>query len=149
MLRKLPDYLVGSDYSAAFLQRHCAVNDPSGKILDLYIAMSEHTISWAELKKVTPYKKNLEDSWIFDKFLDGPSLETDTLVLSGDGPEISRPAAGDIVPSWSPPLKRSASEITRSVSFGSSTDAEVSRAKIRRQCTGSTVELVGRHAEAV
>jgi len=147
MLRKLPDYLVGNDYSAAFLQRHCAVNDPSGKILDLYIAMSEYTISWAELKKVTPYKKNLEDSWIFDKFLDGPSLETDT--FSGEGAEISRPAAGDIVPSWPPPLKRSASEITRSVSFGSSPDAEVSRAKIRRQCTGSEVELIGRHAEAV
>jgi hypothetical protein len=49
MLKQLPAHLIGSDYNASFLRRHCSVNDQSGKILHLYIAMSEHTISWAEL----------------------------------------------------------------------------------------------------
>lgn len=138
---------MNSDFNAAFLQRHCAVNDASGKILDLYIAMSENTISWAELKQVTPYKKHLEDAWAFDQFLDGPSLETES--VDSQGNEISRPAAGDIVPTWSPTLKRSASEMTRAASFGSSPESEASRAKIRRQCTGASVELERRRAEAV
>lgn len=146
MLRRLPDYLIGSDYDAAFLQRHCAVKDPSGKILDLYIAMSEHTISWVELKKVRPFKSKLEDAWVYDHLLDGPS---DALGLNDDDSDVNRPAAGDIVPTWSPTLKRSASEITRASSFGSTADSEGNRAKIRRQCTSTVVEIVGRRAEAV
>ncbi|PMD34048.1 hypothetical protein L207DRAFT_134006 [Hyaloscypha variabilis F] len=142
MLRQLPRNLVGSDYNAEFLQHNCAVVDESGKILDLYIAMSEDTISWAELKEVTPFKPGLEASWTYDPYLDGTGR---------DGPETSRPAAGDILTGWSPSLKRNASEISRSPSFGS-TDGEGPRAKIRRHpapCPGASVEVVGRRAEAV
>lgn len=149
MLRQLPQYLIGSDYSADFLRQHCSVNDQSGKILDLYIAMAEHTISWAELKKVTPYKKKLEDAWKFDRLLDGPPLDTESFKLNSDDEGIKRPAAGDIVTSWSPTLKRNASEISRTSSFGSSAEAEGSRAKLRRQCAATSVEVVGRRAEAV
>jgi hypothetical protein len=146
MLRQLPEYLVGSDYNAEFLQHNCAVLDESGKILDLYIAMSEDTISWAELKEIRPFTAGLEASWTYDPYLDGPCLDADGR-SSGQGPETSRPAAGDILPSWSPSLKRNASEISRSPSFGSSsTDGEGTRAKMRRSCT---VEAVGRRAEAV
>ncbi len=150
MLRPLPDYLVGSDYNAEFLQQNCAVVDESGKILDLYIAMSEGKISWAVLKEVDPHTPGLEASWTYDQFLDGLGLDADGTSPYGQGPETGRPAAGDILPSWSPSLKRHASDISRSPSFGSSsTDGEGSRAKMRRACTGASVEIVGRRAEAV
>jgi len=146
MLRQLPDNLLGSDYNAKFLQNHCAVVDESGKILDLYIAMSEDTISWAELKDIAPFKPGLEASWTYDPYLDGPALETDGSGGQAQDVTEKRPAAGDILPAWSPSLKRNASEISRTPSFGSSTDGEGSRAKMRRQ---TTVEVVGRQAEAV
>lgn len=72
MLRQLPEYLVGSDHNAKFLQQNCAVVDESGKILDLYIAMSEDTLSWAELNEISPFKLGLEASWSHDPLLDGP-----------------------------------------------------------------------------
>jgi len=142
MLRQLPNWLIDSDYNADFLQRNCAVNDESGKILDLYIAMSEDTISWAELRNVTPYKAGLEAAWTHDDLLDGPFPE------DSNNLDTSRPAAGDILPAWSPTLKRNASEISRTSSFGSSSEGEDRRAKMRRQGTGN-VEVVQRRAEAV
>jgi len=154
MLRELPDWLVNSDFDEDFLQRNCAVTDESGKILDLYIAMSNDTISWAELKGVSPFLDGLEASWIYDPFLDGPYSEND--VSDGrsqdSGIPGKRPAAGDILPTWSPSstrMKRKESEISRTPSFSSSTESETSRAKLRRQCTNTTVEIVGRRAEAV
>jgi hypothetical protein len=71
MLRPLPEHLVGSDYNAEFLKHNCAVVDKKGKILDLYIAMSEGTISWAELKEVSPFIPGLEAAWAYDPYLDG------------------------------------------------------------------------------
>jgi hypothetical protein len=154
MLRQLEDWLVGQDYDYEFLQRHCAVTDESGKINDLYIAMSEDTISWAELKEVTPFMGGLEASWIYDPFLDGPCLDGESSDGNNHDTGIPdrRPAAGDILPTWSPSntrLKRKESEITRASSFGSSTEGESSRAKIRRPCPSASVEIVGRRAEAV
>jgi hypothetical protein len=73
MLRELEPHLIGSIYDVKFLQENCAVNDESGKVLDLYIAMSDDTISWAELKEVPAYKSGLEDAWKRDPLLDGPS----------------------------------------------------------------------------
>ena len=142
MLRQLPKSLVAWDHDSEFLQQNCSVNDESGKILDLYIAMTEDTISWAELKECPPYTSGLEDAWTYDKLLDGPDQILDKL-------DASRPAAGDIITTWSPTLKRNASEISRAPSFGSSSDAEGTRSKIRRQCTATGVERVGRRAEAV
>ncbi|KAL5326780.1 hypothetical protein ACEPPN_004469 [Leptodophora sp. 'Broadleaf-Isolate-01'] len=142
MLRQLDEYLVGSSYDAAFLQRNCAVNDESGKILDLYIAMAEDTISWAELRDFTPFKPGLEASWTYDPLLDGPSLDAET-----HDPDTSRPAAGDIITAWSPSLKRNASEISRAPSFGSS-ESEGTRPKIPR-CTDSNLEMLGRRVEKV
>jgi hypothetical protein len=75
MLRQLDDWLVGSDYDSDFLQKNCAVCDESGKILDLYLAMSNDSITWAELKEVTPFKDGLEESWTYDALLDGPEDE--------------------------------------------------------------------------
>ncbi len=141
MLRQLDEYLIGSNYDADFLQRNCAVNDESGKILDLYIAMAEDTISWAELRDVAPYKPGLEASWTYEPLLDGPSLDAEA-----HNPDTSRPAAGDILPAWSPSLKRNASEISSAQSFGSS-DSETARTKIR--CKDTSIEVVGRRAEAV
>jgi hypothetical protein len=142
MLRQLPEYLLSCDHDMNFLQEHCSVNDESGKILDLYIAMMHDTLSWAELKNVIPYKLGLEASWDYDQLLDGPNPEEAKL-------DTSRPAAGDIIPAWSPSLKRKESDISRAQSFGSTSDNERNRAKIRRQCTATAVELIGRQAEAV
>jgi hypothetical protein len=142
MLRQLPPHLIGSNYDAAFLQQHCAVSDDAGKILDLYIAMSEDTISWAELRDVTPFKPGLEASWTYDPYLDALCVSTDAT----DGPETSHPAAGDLLRTWSPTLKRNASQISRTPSFGSS-DSEGSR-KIHRT-SHTTVEVVRQHAETV
>lgn len=151
MLRQLDEWLIGSDYDYDFLQKHCAVTDDFGKILDLYIAMSEDSISWDDLKNVTPFLDGLEASWTYDTYLDGPYVETD-----GNGQDYSssgsekRPAAGDILPTWSPSStrpKRKESEISRTASFGS-TDGESKRPKVRRH-TNASVEVVGRRAEAV
>ncbi|KAI9048935.1 hypothetical protein LZ554_006785 [Drepanopeziza brunnea f. sp. 'monogermtubi'] len=142
MLRPLDDYLIGSNYDADFLQLNCAVNDESGKILDLYIAMAEDTLSWAELREVAPFKTGLEASWAYDLLLDGPS-NTEAL-----HPDTTRPAAGDILTAWSPTLKRNASEISGAASFGPS-DSANARAKLRRPYAEGPVEVVGRHAEAV
>jgi len=142
MLRQLPQHQIRSIYDANFLQQNCAVNDESGKILDLYIAMSEDTISWAELKEVPAYKSGLEEAWLYDPYLDGPCVDSDGNP-SSHSTDTSRPAAGDILPAWSSSsLKRSSSGISRTASFGS-TDGESSRPKLRR------VDLVGRRLEAV
>ena len=151
MLRQLDAWLLKCDYSLEFLQENCAVTDESGKILDLYIAMSNDTISWAELKEVTPYLRGLEASWTFDHFLDRPSLDNE---VDGVVSDSARPAAGDILPTWSPTStrpKRKESDITRTGSFGSSTESENSRAKLRRkrQYTSTSVEAVERRVEAV
>ncbi|KAH8602425.1 hypothetical protein B0O99DRAFT_499814 [Bisporella sp. PMI_857] len=151
MLRQLDAGLVGSDYNEKFLQENCAVTDDSGKILDLYVAMSNDTISWAELKKASQYISGLEAAWNFDHYLDGPSMESDH---DGRDPGSARPAAGDILPTWSPTSarsKRKESELSRAGSFGSSTESDNSRAKLRRTrpYTGNIVEVVERRAEAV
>ncbi|KAH6681831.1 hypothetical protein B0J14DRAFT_224123 [Halenospora varia] len=146
MLRQLPEELVGEDYDVDFLRSNCAVTDETGTILDLYLAMSDDTISWAELKEVTPFTPGLEASWTYDHLLDGPKDSSNSGALYPDSTE-KRPAAGDLVTAWSPTLKRSASEISRTSSFGSSTDGEGTREKIRK--CGANVEVVGWRAEAV
>lgn len=149
MLRQLDASLINSDYDYDFLQKHCAVSDEFGNILDIYIAMSEDSISWTDLKNLSPFLDGLEASWTYDSYLDGPYLETDGNEDSNSDVIEKRPSAGDILP-WSPPstrLKRKKSEISRTPSFGSSAEGESTRAKMRRQCC--SVEVVGRRAEAV
>ncbi len=89
MLRQLPEYHFGSDFNADFLQEHCAVTDASGKILDLYIAMSENTISWSELRDIPPFTPKLEAAWIYDPYLDGP-LGADPMKMDGEDAESNR-----------------------------------------------------------
>lgn len=149
MLRSLPDHLIESDYDEAFLQKNCAVCDDSGKINDLYIAMSGDTISWAELKETSRFMDGLEASWTYDHLLDGPETEEDV-------PDSSRPAAGDIIPASLSPTtsrpnsKRKECEITRSSSFGSTAESDSLRAKIRRHTSDASVDMVvNRRAEPV
>ncbi|KIN06074.1 hypothetical protein OIDMADRAFT_100893 [Oidiodendron maius Zn] len=147
----LDESLMGHDYNYHFLQANCAVTDESGKIIDLYIAMTNDTISWVELKEVKPFLCGLEASWIYDPFLDGPCVDDGEGQGHDAGVQEKRPAAGDILTSWSPSaagLKRKEAEISRTPSFSSSDD-ESPRGKIRRPCTGANIEVVGRQAEAV
>jgi hypothetical protein len=99
MLRQLPDSLADSDYDKNFLQNNCATVDESGRILDLYIAMSHDTISWAEMRNLGIFFQGLEENWIYNPYLDGPSTFKEE-----DTPD--RPSAGDILRGWTPPNLR-------------------------------------------
>lgn len=151
MLRQLDESMANCDCDYSFLQTNCAVTDDGGKIIDLYIAMTNDTISWRELKEAKTYLGGLETSWIYDPFLDGPCIDNDAEVQDQDTHLEKRPAAGDILTTWPPSnvgLKRKESDISRTPSFSSS-DEENPRGKIRRQCSGANIEVVGRQAEAV
>ena len=145
MLRRMDQDLIGMDYDADFLRRNCAVCDEAGKILDLYIAMPEDTISWEDLKVLKQFKEGLEEAWIYDALLDGPEREGSQELIDGTSEKRPRPAAGDILP-WPSSLKRAASEISRTPSFGSTPDAEAARAKLRKVVA---LELLTLRQEAV
>lgn len=123
MLRQLPDRLNSGNYDAEFLQKNCAIMDETGKIMDIYIAMVEDSLSWAELKAIAAYKLGLESSWTYDPLLDGPYNEGGEYNLGLATPDKLHPA-GDFLPPWSPSLKRKESEITRTPSFGPSSQQQ-------------------------
>lgn len=115
MLRPLEAHLVDAPYDAEFLRTNCAVCDASGLMESLYITMREpHALSWHALRHSPVLKEGLEDAWEFDPLLDNDPYDDNVAIDDG-----SRPAAGDIVPAF-PSLKRTASEMQRSNSFGSS-----------------------------
>lgn len=118
MLRPLDPSLVNCKYDVDFLRTHCAVLDVHGKIDSLYIAMTGSTLSWHALRHSPHFLPGLEASWEYDPMLDSSDpFEDDESV-----DESHRPSAGDLVGSL-PNLKRAASEISRSSSFGASTVA--------------------------
>lgn len=115
MLRPLEPALVNADYDVEFLRSHCAVLDVNGKIDSLYIAMQHSTFSWYYLRHSPVHLEGLEACWEYDPMLDSNDpFEDDENVDEND-----RPSAGDLVGSL-PNLKRAASEISRSSSFGAS-----------------------------
>ncbi|EMR82280.1 hypothetical protein BcDW1_9083 [Botrytis cinerea BcDW1] len=69
MLRQLDAQLVSSDYDVKFLKDYCAVLDGSGKIEDLYIAMTEDTITWVEMRELEQFLPGLESAWSHNKQL--------------------------------------------------------------------------------
>lgn len=113
MLRPLDQNLINAPFDVAFLRAHCAVLDSSGKIDSLYIAMQNSTISWHALRHAPAFLPGLESSWDYDAMLDAndPFEDDDHSI------DAFRPSAGDLVGSI-PNLKRAASEISRSSSFG-------------------------------
>ncbi|CAD6456590.1 50a5fb9b-5efc-430a-b6e3-adeea9f024ea-CDS [Sclerotinia trifoliorum] len=156
MLRKLDRQLVFRDYDVEFLKEHCAVLDGCGRIEDIYIAMLEETINWIELQELEPFIAGLESAWSHDTYLDGPRSYTPLQELDDELNEVmvseKRPSA-DMLPSLPaierPPsstkLKRHASRISRTPSFGS-TEGENSRTKLRQIYNGAGADL-GRCAE--
>ncbi|KAI9646095.1 hypothetical protein NHQ30_005535 [Ciborinia camelliae] len=168
MLRQLDTQLsiliqneqIFSDYDVEFLKKHCAVLDGCGRIEDLYIAMLEDTIPWVELREVEPFLPGLESAWSHDTYLDGPRPDTPPQASEVEFSETTASekwSSGDTLPSLpaiensssSMKLKRHASRISRTPSFGSSTEEENSRTKLRQLCNGAGVDLVGRCAEIV
>lgn len=143
-----------------FLKNNCATLDVNGNILDLYIAMRDDTFSWAELYRSPPNVEGLEACWKYDTILDGTPRLDDESQTANDPSDDSlnkdeKASAGDLIRTWSPPatrLKRTASAISRSPSFGS-TDGESKRPKSARQRVGVTtptvVESLSRRAEPV
>ncbi|KIH88692.1 hypothetical protein SPBR_06914 [Sporothrix brasiliensis 5110] len=125
MLRPLDPALLDEPFDMEFLRNHCAVCDINGKIDSLYIAMRERTLSWHSIRRLPVFLGGLEPCWGFDSLLDAndPFVEdefendvnsSEDEVMGG----MPRPSAGDIVATI-PSLKRAASEMSRSSSFGS------------------------------
>jgi hypothetical protein len=132
MLRQLEPHLVDAQYDAEFLRRNCAVCDANGLMESLYITMREpHALSWHAVRRAPVFTEGLEDSWDFDPLLDNdPFFDDDDVAVDDD----TRPAAGDIVPTF-PSLKRTASEMQRSGSFGSATAVTpASEGRAKRTC---------------
>lgn len=117
MLRPLdPSLIHDGHYDFDFLRAHCAVLDTHGKIDSLYISMQHHTLSWHALRHAPVFLPGLEASWDYDPMLDANDpFEDDDHTI-----DEFRPSAGDLVGSF-PNLKRAASEISRSSSFGAAT----------------------------
>jgi hypothetical protein len=115
MLRQLEPHLIDEQYDAEFLQKNCAVCDSNGMMESLYITMREpHALSWHAVRRAPVFTEGLEDSWEYDPLLDNDPYDDDDIAVD----DYDRPAAGDIVPTF-PSLKRTASEMQRSSSFGS------------------------------
>ncbi len=161
MLRQLPSTQLDETlYDIEFLKKNCATLDVNGNILDLYIAMRDEAFSWPELHRSPPIIEGLEACWKYDTILDGAPRLDDELQTAKDPSDDSlnideKLSAGDLIRTWSPPatrLKRTASAISRSPSFGSA-DGESKRSKSSRQRVGVTtpavIESVSRRAEAV
>ena len=136
MLRPLDSSLIDERCSLEFLRNHCAVCDTNGKIDSLYIAMREKTLSWHSIRRLPVFLEGLEPCWNYDVLLDqnDPRVDDDNEndvnssedeVMGG----MSRPPAGDIVATL-PSLKRAASQISRSSSFGSATAATPTAASV-------------------
>ncbi len=137
MLRPLELNLLNEKYDLDFLRKHCAVCDANGKIDSLYISMRFDSLSWHFLRRAPIWMDGLEESWRFDHFLDSNDPFDDD-----ERDNMTRPSAGDILPL--PSLKRAASEMSRSSSFGSgatATEGEGSRPKIPRIITLSNIEV--------
>lgn len=116
MLRPLDPSLIHGNFDFDFLRAHCAVLDTHGKIDSLYISMQHHTLSWHALRHAPVFLPGLEASWDYDPMLDANDpFEDDDHTI-----DEFRPSAGDLVGSF-PNLKRAASEISRSSSFGAAT----------------------------
>ncbi|KAJ9137339.1 Transcription initiation factor TFIIE subunit alpha [Coniochaeta hoffmannii] len=131
MLRQLEPHLVDARYDAEFLRENCAVCDANGMMESLYITMREpHALSWHAVRRAPVFTEGLEESWEFDPLLDNDPYDDDDVAVDDD----TRPAAGDIVPTF-PSLKRTASEMQRSRSFGSATaTAPAGEGRAKRTC---------------
>ena len=128
MIRPLEPNLMHGRYDADFLRRYCAVRDANGNIESLYIALTSESLSWHFLRLAPIYLVGLEDSWVYEEHLDS----NDTLDDDEDD-DAPRRSAGDMLSLNS--LKRAASEMSRSSSFGSAAAAaegEGSRPKVPR-----------------
>ncbi|TVY73511.1 E3 ubiquitin-protein ligase RSP5 [Lachnellula suecica] len=64
-----------SNYTRDFLQRYCTIADKNlGKILHLYIAMPDATLSWDDIRKLPSLSDGFESSWEYDYSLDDAGL---------------------------------------------------------------------------
>ncbi|SPN98854.1 uncharacterized protein DNG_01895 [Cephalotrichum gorgonifer] len=70
MLRQLDPKLQDCRFDHEFLQKHCAVSDPKGKIESLYIATRTGILPWSTLRNAPVYIAGLEASWAHDPLLD-------------------------------------------------------------------------------
>ncbi|KAL8342476.1 hypothetical protein RB598_004058 [Gaeumannomyces tritici] len=129
MIRRLDESLIHGRYDFEFLRKHCAVLDGNGLIDSLYIAMRFDTLSWHALRRAPVFMPGLEACWALDSVLD----QDDDAIDDSD-----RPSAGEILlPALTNNLKRAASEMSHSSSFGSATAPGVAAAAVTSEGEGS------------
>ncbi|TGO28841.1 hypothetical protein BPAE_0022g00310 [Botrytis paeoniae] len=159
MLRQLDAQLAFSDYDVNFLKKYCAVLDGFGKVEDLYIAMTEDTITWVEMRELEQFLPGLESAWSHSTYLDGTRVDIPLQAMKDESSEatasrqksaddilLSLPAAENSTSSIM--LKRHSSRISRTPSFDSSIEGEKPRTKLRQLYNGAGVDI-GRCAKIV
>lgn len=148
-----------SDYDVNFLKKHCAVLDGFGRIEDLYIAMTEDTITWVEMRELEQFLPGLESAWSHSTYLDGARVDIPLQAMKDESSEAtaSKQNSADGILLSLPPaenspssivLKRHASRISRTPSFDSSIEGEKPRTKLRQLYNGAGVDI-GRCAKIV
>ncbi|KAF7948194.1 uncharacterized protein EAE97_003605 [Botrytis byssoidea] len=159
MLRQIDARFALSDYDVNFLKKYCAVLDGFGNIEDLYIAMTEDTISWVEMRELEQFLPGLESAWTHSTYLDGARVDISLQEMKDESSEATaskQNSADNILLSLpavekSPSsimLKRHASRISRTPNSDSSTEGEKPRTKFRQLYNGAGVDI-GRCAKIV
>ena len=168
MVRKLDPLLMEQPYTYEFLEKHCAVCAPNGKIDSLYIVMREHTLSWQFIRNSPVFMDGLEDCWRFVPELDDNNLDQEwagTLLTSGFAGGVTTPPSSQALNGstlvsctssssasmataamvmGSNVRKRNMGQMSRTSSFGSGAavcEGDGSRPKIPRTCV--TPQKVG------
>ncbi|KFA64715.1 hypothetical protein S40285_05294 [Stachybotrys chlorohalonatus IBT 40285] len=133
MLSPLEKVPPGNTYDIEFLRQNCATCDEEGRMEAIYIALRNDELSWDFLKKCPVYVEGLGSSWTYDKRLDG----SDRVEQNGMLPPPATSSPGS--------LKRSASDISRFASLGSTAtgmhESDGPRSKVARTCMAGMVEM--------
>ena len=103
------------DYRRDFLQEMCAVCDGQGRMMAIYLAITDNSFTWSKVRSLPVYIRGLEASWKFDESLDLPRIEDippgALLELRDRGQHEARPASSSPEHANVSTLKRSSSEV--------------------------------------
>lgn len=150
MLQQLRGDMVNSAlYNYEWLRENCATVNKDGSIADLYIAMVDDTLSWAQVRKAPRYIIGLEHCWSYDKHLDRNERQPDEAMTCEVATiENEAPAKEYLLPALSPVIrtKRPGPVMSRKSSFGSAEDEFAKRARLN--CTESVDRLHQKMTEA-
>lgn len=123
----------------AFLEAHCASLDVLGKIEAVYIAPSNGTLPWSQLKQLPVHVEGLESSWQYEAALDWDATSSKPVHRVLPFQQTSPATEGSI--QAVNPLKRTISDLSKSTCITSMSSAEPDqgRAKMARSCMTALV----------